>query len=531
MLLIVGLDGATFDLLTPWMAAGHLPTMARLQQAGVSGVLASTVPPVTPPAWATFMTGKNPGQHGIFDFFQPRSPDPDRPQMVNATDMWARPFWHHLSNAGRRVGVLNVPLTYPPSPVNGFIVPGLLSPDEGATTFPPDFLAPYRAELGPYRLVPHLAYRPERIDSFVAELRQVTATQIAYALRIAREHPTDFLMVHFFTPDLAQHKLWHTLDETHPWYRPALAARLGTAVRDIFAQIDQGLEALLALLPGDTTVVLMSDHGFGPQHEVVNLNNYFLQTGVMALQTTARVRLRAWAARRQPVAGAAVRLSRLWGRERLLGFADVDWSKTRAYARGHMGQVYLNLQGREPQGIVRPADYHAVRAEIVGLLQSLRWPDGSRPLIETIIPNEAVTHGPYRQDGPDLHVIMAGYRALAYPLFAADGRLVTQQPLVDSGNHRPEGIFIAAGPPVRQGGVVSGARLVDLAPTALHLLGVPPPDDMDGRVLTEIFTTEFNRQTPVTHQPGQDGAATPLALTDREQEHLTARLRALGYLG
>jgi predicted AlkP superfamily phosphohydrolase/phosphomutase len=530
MLLIVGLDGATFDLLGPWLAAGYLPAMARLQQEGVSGPLASTTPPVTPAAWATFMTGKNPGRHGIFDFFQPHSPDPDRPRMVNATDMMARPFWHYLSQAGRRVGVLNVPVTYPPQPVNGFVVPGLLSPDEGATTFPRDILAPYRAELGPYRLVPRLAYHPRRIDDFVAELRHVTATQLRYALRLAQDHATDFLMVHFFAPDLAQHKLWHTQDETHPWYRPALAARHGTAIRDLFSQIDEGLAALLALLPAETTVILMSDHGFGPQHTVVNLNIYLLQSGLMALKAEARVRLRAWAAAQRWLAGAALRLWRLAGRERLLGFADVDWAKTRAYARGHMGQIYLNLRGREPQGIVSPADYHSVRAEIMAILNSFRHPAGKRPLIETILTNESVAHGPHLYDGPDLHVIMDGCRAVAYPLFAAGGRLVTEQPLVDSGNHRPEGIFIAAGPQVQRGGAPAGARLLDLAPTALHLLGTAIPADMDGRVLEEIFTDAFKRR-PIAYQPAQDAGSQPLALTPQAEDLLTRRLRSLGYLG
>jgi predicted AlkP superfamily phosphohydrolase/phosphomutase len=530
MLLLVGIDGATFDLLGPWLAAGYLPAMARLRERGVSGALASTTPPVTPAAWATFMTGMNPGKHGIFDFFHARSADPDRPQMVNATDMKALPFWYYLSEAGRRVGMLNVPLTYPPLPVNGFLVPGLLSPDEGATTYPPDFLAPYRPELGPYRIVPRIAYHPRRLDDFVAELRHVTETQIRYALRVAQDHATDFLMVHFFAPDLAQHKLWHLQDETHPWYRPAKAAHYGNAIRDLFVQIDRGLAALLALLPQDTTVILMSDHGFGPQHTVVNLNNYLLASGLLALKAEAGVRLRTWAARQERLAGAAVRLARLAGRERLLGYADVDWARTRAYARGHMGQIYLNLQGREPQGSVAPADYHAVRVEVMALLKNWRHPGSQRPLIERIIPNESAGHGPYLHQGPDLHLVMDGYRALAYPLFAADGRLVTEQPLVDSGNHRPEGIFIAAGPQVRRGGAVEGARLQDLAPTVLHLLGVAVPADMDGRVLREMFTPAF-RQHPVTYQPSQDAAHPARALGRQTQELLAERLRALGYLG
>jgi predicted AlkP superfamily phosphohydrolase/phosphomutase len=530
VLLIVGLDGATFDLLTPWLAEGHLPTMARLQQQGVSGSLASTTPPLTPAAWATFMSGKNPGKHGIFDFFHPRSPDLDRPELVNMTDIKARPFWDYLCDAGQRVGLLNLPLTYPPPPVNGFLVPGLLSPDEGTTTFPPDLLTPYRAKLGPYRLVPHLPYQPHRIDDFVAELRHVTETQIQYALHLAQDHPLDFLMVHFFAPDLAQHKLWHTQDKSHPWYRPELRARYGTAIRDLFAQIDEGLAALLTLLPPDTAVILMSDHGFGPQHEVVNLNNYLRQTGLLALKPFANVRRRAWLARQKGLDKVAIRLARYWGRKRLLGFADVDWQRTRAYARGHMGQLYLNLQGREPQGIVHPDDYHAVRNEVSALLQSLRHPEGKQPLIQNIIPNEAAAHGPYLHHGPDLHLIMDDYRALAYPLFAADDRLVTQQPLVDSGNHRPEGIFVAAGSGLRRGETIQGARLLDLAPTILHWLGVSPPDDMDGRVLTEIFTADFNGRHPLTYQPALAAEPASAPLSTAAQAQLAERLRALGYL-
>jgi predicted AlkP superfamily phosphohydrolase/phosphomutase len=530
VLLIVGLDGATFDLLTPWLAEGHLPTMARLQQQGVSGSLASTTPPLTPAAWATFMSGKNPGKHGIFDFFHPRSPDPDKPQLVNMTDMKARPFWDYLCDAGQRVGLLNLPLTYPPPPVNGFLVPGLLSPDEGTATFPPNLLTPYQAKLGPYRLVPHQPYRPDQIGDFVAELRQVTETQIQYALRLAQDHPLDFLMVHFFASDLAQHKLWHTQDKTHPWYRPALGARYGMAVRDLFAQIDRGLASLLALLPPDTAVILMSDHGFGPQHEVVNLNNYLLQAGLMALKPSANVRLRVWLARQKGLDKVAIRLARYWGRQRLLGFTDVDWRRTRAYARGHMGQVYLNLQGREPQGVVHPDDYHAARDEVSAILQSLRHPEGKRPLVQTIIPGEAAAHGPYASQGPDLHLIMDDYRALAYPLFATDGRLVTQQPLVDSGNHRPEGILVAAGPGLGRGQTIQGARLLDLAPTILHWLGVSPPDDMDGRVLTEIFTADFNGRHPLAYQPAQAAEPAQTALSGAAQEQLVERLRALGYL-
>ncbi len=530
MLLVIGLDGATFDLLEPWLAAGQLPTLARLVARGVSGSLRSTLPPVTAPAWASFMTGKNPAGHGVFDFFRPHSPDLDRPQLVNAADMQARPLWDYLSAAGQRVGVLNVPLTYPPSPVNGFLVPGLLSPDEGETTYPPNFLRPYRAELGPYRLTPRITYHPRRTAAFIADVQAVTAAQIRYALRIAGDHPVDFLMVHFFMTDLAQHKLWRYLDKTHPFYRPEMGARFGTAVRDAFAQIDTALAALLDSLPGDTAVMVMSDHGFGPQRQVVNLNLGLMAAGLLALKKEVWVRLRAALARQPQAARWALRLLRLGGRERLLAYADVDWRQTTAYAQGHMGQVYLNVQGREPQGIVPPADYLAARARVMQALRDLREPATGRALVADVIPREAAGEGPYLAAGPDLHVIMADPGHVAYPMFATDGPLLAQQWLADSGNHRPEGILVASGPAFRHDRIHE-ARLIDLAPTILHLLGVAVPDDMDGRVLMEMFTDEFQQAYPVCTQPA--AAFRPFAMPQPDEANalMAERLRALGYLG
>jgi predicted AlkP superfamily phosphohydrolase/phosphomutase len=219
----------------------------------------------------------------------------------------------------------------------------------------------------------------------------------------------------------------------------------------------------------------------------------------------------------------------LLGRERLLRFADVDWAQTQAYARGHMGQVYLNVQGREPQGIVSPADYTAVREQIAALLTSWRHPADGRIPVTAVIPGEAAASGPYATAGPDLHVIIDGYRTLAHPLFAADGRILTAQPWGDSGSHRREGVLIVQGPEVRHGRIAN-ARLEDIAPTILHLLGVPVAEDMDGRVLTTLFTDAFQRH-PVTYQSPLEINDSPGGLTAAMQATVEEHLRGLGYLG
>src|SRR5512137_2179870 len=393
-LLVIGLVGATLDLICPWAEQGYLPHLAQLITEGTHGPLESTLPPVTSPAWPSFVTGKNPGRHGVFDFIRPRAGKFD---MVNASQIDGRMIWEYLSAAGLTCGVLNVPITYPPRKVNGYLVPGLLSPDQGKTTWPPDFLKPYEAELGPYRLTPRVSYKAGNEDEFIADIHDLIETQARYALRLMRDHPTDFTMVHFLATDIGQHALWKHQDPTHPAHDPAQAQRYGNAIRDIYARLDAVVGQMMALTP-DATVMVMSDHGFGPLHRIVNLNMLFLETGLLALKRTPWVQLRAWAFKRGLTPAAVWKLVERVGLQnmvtrvsrgarnqvvnRFLGFEDVDWSRTLAYSMGHVGQVYLNLKGREPQGIVEPGDYVAARQRVMDVLRQLPVP------VDRVIPRE-----------------------------------------------------------------------------------------------------------------------------------------------
>jgi len=406
-LLIVGLDGATLDLIKPWATEGKLPALAALMQAGASGPLESTLPPVTSPAWPTFMTGKNPGKHGVFDFLRPSA---GAFEMVNASQIDGKLLWEILSDAGCSVGVLNVPITYPPRKVNGYLVPGLLSPDQGVTTQPPDLLKPYRAELGRYRITPDVQYSPASVDAFVADIHDLIDTQLRYALRLMQDRPTDVLMVHFLASDNASHALWRYMDSTHPLHDPALAPKYGDALLKVYQHLDEAIQSLISNLQSPTSkpqtsnfklqtptpnIIVMSDHGFGPLHKTVNLNVLFLQAGLMHLKPHALTRLRYAMFKRgltpkgvyrmlermglQNVSARVSRQTRNQLVSKFLSFEDVDWSRTVAYAMGHVGQVYLNLKGREPEGIVEPSAYHATRQKVVDVLKTLHDPQSGRP--------------------------------------------------------------------------------------------------------------------------------------------------------
>jgi predicted AlkP superfamily phosphohydrolase/phosphomutase len=540
--LVIGIDGGTLDLVQPWAEAGDLPNLAQLMAEGVHGLLESTLPPVTSPAWPTFATGRNPGKHGVFDFIRPTG---GQFELVNATSIRAPTLWQILSEAGRQVGVMNVPVTYPPTRVNGFIISGMLSPVGGEITYPAHLLDRYAGRLKPYRIAPHVQYKPGNEAEFTADLFDLVERRGAYALQLMADHPYEFLMFHFLSTDTMQHAFWKFVDPAHPRYDPQAAARFGPAAKQLYQRIDGFVGQMLDRVTDDTTVIVMSDHGFGPLHYVVNLNLFLLEHGLLQLKHGAWTRLKAGLFRAGLTPASFWHLIERAGLQnyvwqvskstrnkvvgKFLSFDDVDWSRTLAYSIGHVGQIYVNLMGREPQGIVEPgAEYEAARQRVVDALQDLRHPVTGQPLVDQVVPGDQVVHGPYAGRSPDLHVVLDGYRAIAFPLFATDGRIVTRQIRGDSGCHRRHGIFIARGPEVRSGETVEGARILDLAPTILHLMGLPVPDDMDGRVLTEALSTSRSVERQSASLADEEAGA---GLSAEETAEVEDRLRALGYLG
>ncbi len=535
-LLILGIDGATFDLILPWVEAGHLPNLARLIQDGVHADLASTLPPVTSPAWPTFMTGCNPGKHGVFDFIQPSGANFS---LVNASKVKQPTIWQQLSNAGYKVGVLNVPVTYPPQPLNGFMISGILSPKGGDISYPVDLLTRYEADLGEYRVAPNIQYKAGVEADYIEDIRDLIHTHGRWALHLMKNEPWDILMVHFIALDIMKHALWRFMDQNHPRYQ---STPYQHAIRDAYNLVDDYIGKMLADLPDDATVFVMSDHGFGPLHNIVNLNVFLMQKGLLKLRRDPWTQLKATAFRQgitpatvyrgvekvglQNIATRVSKNTRNNVVGRFLSFDSVDWSKTIAYSMGHVGQIYLNVAGREPHGIVTEADYEQKRQAVLDALRELKDKNG-RPLITKIILREETYQGPHAELGPDIHLILDDYNMIAFPLFATDNKVITQQIRGDSGCHRREGIFIAHGAAINQSGQQEEANILDLAPTILHLLGQPVPRRMDGRVLTEIFRAP----TEVSYLDEADEALSESqALSDEETAQVEERLRSLGYL-
>jgi predicted AlkP superfamily phosphohydrolase/phosphomutase len=556
---VIGLDGATFDLIRPWAEQGKLPNLQRLMDQGVWAPLQSTLPPMTSPAWPSFATGKYPSKHGVFDFVSAHN---GSFSVINATAVDSPTLWDILSAQGKRVGVVNVPVTYPPRPVNGFMITGLLSPTNQQISYPSDLLARYDGEKAQnkthYRVVPSVQYKPGNEAEFIQDLESLIGERARYAIRLMDDHPWDFMMVHFLATDLAQHALWRYMDTSHPQHETGNPFQ--DAILRVYQRADTAVGALLDRLDDETTVIVMSDHGFGPLHGVVNLNMLLWQAGLLHFKRTPMAQLRAftfrhgltpalayhWLARLnlQNVVSRVSKSTRNAVFNKFLSFEDVDWKRTIAYSLGHMGQIYLNIKGREApptrsgtverNGRIGPAlDYERACERVIEALQTLKTPDG-RPMLDQAIRQSVLSPGSHLDEGPDLHVVLDGYRYISCPLFATDGNVISQQIRGDSGSHRMHGVLIACGPHIAKGAAVSKAHIVDLAPTVLHVLGCPIPDDMDGRVLTEILDAS-REHSPNPRHPAEPAYPVPEqerhVLSDDEEAELQARLKGFGYLG
>jgi len=288
-LFVIDLDGATRDLIGPWMEDGSLPNLQRLAISGVLGDLESVYPPVTGPAWASFMTGEVPANHGVFEFFH-REPGSYHQILNSRRDVDGQSIWRVLSEAGKQVVVLGVPLTYPPEAVNGFMVTGLLTPRHaGATcTYPPELGAELSEILGAY-LAQRTATYSKSPQCMIEEEHAILDGLMDAAIYMLRSGSWDFFIMHVLGTDLIQHRFWHLTDPIHIAYDASEISRLGNPVLEFWMRVDERLGEVLAELPSSACVMVISDHGFGPVAKYINFNVWLLQSGFMHLKRDARL--------------------------------------------------------------------------------------------------------------------------------------------------------------------------------------------------------------------------------------------------
>ena len=545
---VFGLDGVTFDLLQPWLDEGRLPNLAALLAGGASGRLRSTVPPVSASAWASFATGTQPGQHGLVDFTYPAQDGYDI-QITNGRTRAVPAIWEIAGAAGKKVGVVSMPMTYPPRPVNGFMLCSFLTPSqESRYTYPDELQEQLTAATGPFPL--HMSEKGRGTDParFVRAVKQMELDRTRAVCHLMDTQPWDLFVYVVETTDNLQHEVWHIMDPSHPRHDPAEAQAVMPVILDYYETMDRLLGEMLDRVPAGALVVVLSDHGFGPFHKFFHINNWLAAQGWLKFKRTplSLAKRLAFKLGVTPINALKwVTLLRLGGlrknvkrgrgggllRKLFLSFHDVDWARTQAFSVGNFGQVYLNVQGERPAGAVPPAGYEALRDQIAAAALALRDPADGASVVQQVYKREEIFHGIRTQRLPDLvlHTDRARYVSFGHADFGSNK--VIEPSIGQTGHHHMVGIVGLRGPGVRPGLPLAEASILDLAPTILHYLGLPVPSYMDGRVLTEAFTADFlaeNEVRTVEADPGREPDAT--AYDNDEEDVIMAKLRDMGYV-
>jgi predicted AlkP superfamily phosphohydrolase/phosphomutase len=464
-ILVVGLDGATFDLMTPWMEQGYLPRLKALRDGGTWGTLQSVIPPLSPPAWTTAFTGVNPGQHGIYDFFRL---DPDSMIALSETAAGRRvpALWTLLSDEGRTVGIVNIPMTDPPDPVNGFLIAGLPHPDTTGYAYPPELEADlhrrgYRLDRMGEALIEGQegALEEEILDTF--RRRRDTA------LALGAQHPDlDLTWVVFTGTDRMQHFFWKFMEKEHPFHDAALAPRYGDSILKLYRELDAAVGALVDQAQAqadkegrELAVIVLSDHGFCGVHRAFRPQSFL----------------------RNPADGKA--------------------PITSAYSlETNATLLYVPVQGRERNATLTQEEHDGVVDDILARVLAARDPEGGASPVIFGARRENVYHGRYADKAPDL-VFLA--RPPYYLINEEGDKEPFGTPAFSfSAHHEIHGILIASGPMFGKGHLEGRQGLLDIAPTVMYLAGLAVPGYMEGDVLTPLFTPEYAKAHPVVREAG-----------------------------
>jgi predicted AlkP superfamily phosphohydrolase/phosphomutase len=552
---VLGLDGATWDILGPMVRGGDLPNLASLMARGASGILSSVFPPLSPVAWTGVMTGKNSGKHGVFEFLE-FGHDPRHGRVNSSRSIRSDLVWEVAGRHGKVTVAGGVPMSYPPRKAPGFYLGDFLSP-ANAPDFAsdPTLFAELEREVGPYRPWSTAVHDGGREASALAELTDYLEHHLKAVRFLARRCDWDLFMYDLMATDRIQHELWHAWDPSHR----AAQGRDLSAVRegfiDFWRKLDDGIGAIEADLPADTALILMSDHGFGPIEWYVNFNVWLLGRGDIALIDSPYVKQKHWFYRQGATPEwfynvmvklglARHRVSRFRGEqdgwvERLadstfLSRRHIDWSRTRAYSQGNFGQLFVNQKGRQPQGCVAPEDVRPYLDDLKAALLAIPNPETGEPLVARVLERDELYDGPYAHLAPDLTVVPRDWRFRTIGLHDFTTNKLISPAFGPTGDHRMDGVLIAAGPPFRPGSLPEGATLLDIAPTVLHLLGVPVPGDMDGRVLTELLDPSVAPVAADPEEPAYLDSIEPDAVvvpySDEDDAAIQRRLADLGYL-
>ena len=529
-ILVIGLDAATMDLIEPWAAAGHLPTLARLMREGVSARLTSTPNMHSASAWTSILTGLNPGRHGLF-VFSDRDFATGKQVFFKGGDRTGELISSHLSRHSLTSGFLNVPMTYPAQcEPGGFMVSGLDAPSLNERAFCP---AELHDEL--FSRFPKYCFAPAglgevmkagRVSEAIAEWTDLIEIQTAAAEYLMTSHQVDFFMTVYTASDWAGHNLWDASAEATP-------------LLEIYCALDGAIARLLKHLNDEAQIYVISDHGMGHHTgasyhlaEWLEAHGYMVRgrsrtrhSFVGAGRRAARTLLPASVRERVKAGIGEDLVGRLQASEKDSFYSSVAWHRSVAYTEPGRHVININLEGRNADGIVQASDYEEVCSKIIENLSNWSDTQGHR-VVDRVVRREEVYSGPFTNRASDLYVYWNS--AADFPEPPDE---VRDRGFWWSGDHRPDGILICKGPGIQSNTQIDSPTVYDLVPTMMYGANLPVPGDLDGRPIQSVFTNEFTAAHPLRiDQAAPGGEANRTPLSSEEEQLIEEKLRGLGYL-
>lgn len=548
-ILIIGIDGGTFDIISPMVQRGELPVLAYLMDKGVWGELESTIPPDTGPAWVSMMTGVNPGKHGIYFFLDNLHNNLGDGKPLGSADIKFPPLWSILSRYQKNVIFVNVPFTYPPAEVKGIIISGMFVPNKAEVlSYPKGIYDDLRAKLNGYeiddwspemicpdRLKLHLHY-----DKVVEHVLLVAEKRKKATLMLLENNDWDFAMVVFTSMDRLQHIFWRFIDIPDNESCPSHLNKFRETIYDGYRQLDKAIGEILDKAGKDTTVIVVSDHGFGPIKKLFFVNRWLEEIGLLSIKNQlSGKKLRVCLTSLHRILRKITRNDDFpeWTKRIALPIPKmeprdrselINWEKTKAY--GNQSGININLRGRELHGTVEPGKecediLRFIEENFSQLVDESEIQ--TEKIADWILRKEQIYCGPYVEEAADLYFSLKNRSYLQNANINVNSKFGNA--FRGSGMHRMNGIFIMHGPFCRKCNSIK-PRMIDITPTVLYLMGLPMLEEMDGRVLEEALDQDYLKAYPINVVSSVEYKAKGSFYSAEAEEKIKESLKGLGYL-
>lgn len=448
-ILVIGLDCAPPELVFEKFRE-EMPNFKKLMEGGVYGRLRSCYPPITIPAWMVMATSKSPSKLGVYGFRQRKNNTYGEISIVNSNSIKEKTIWDIVSENQGKVCLVGVPPSYPPKSVNGCLISGFITPDiTGDFTYPSSLKEEIRELVGEYII--DVKFRTEEREELLKQIYEMTEKRFQVIEYLIKKKPWDFFMFVEMGPDRIHHAFWRYQDPDHHLYVPG--TKFESVIKDYYKYLDEKIGMLLSLIDDNTIVFVVSDHGAKRMKGAFCINEWLRKKGYLKLT-------------QMPSQGTKFE------------DAQVDWSKTLAWGwGGYYARIFLNMQGREQQGIVRPEDYETLREKLVHETKEIKDENG-KPMQTIVIKPESSWKG----EPPDLMVFIDDLNYRSAGTIGHDSVFLKENDTgPDDAMHSWDGIFLMYDPRKKIGKEIKGLNLLHFAPTILEAIGLPKPQDMEGR--------------------------------------------------